>query len=61
MNAKACRDCGYLLESQMRGCPRCALNVEAESMIDHFIWWRVLPCLVILAILTAALLVYWRR
>jgi len=59
MNARACRDCGYLLEPKARGCPQCALNVEAESMIDRFIWWRFIPALIILMILTAALLFYW--
>ena len=35
MNKKPCRDCGYLLEADERGCPRCAMNVEAERMIGR--------------------------
>ena len=58
MSALPCRDCGYMLEPVDRGCPQCALNVEAESMIDRFIWRRFLPGVILLAILTAGVLVY---
>jgi hypothetical protein len=51
MNAVTCRDCGYLLEPTVRGCPQCALNVEAETMIDRFIWKRLLPSVIIIAAL----------
>lgn len=37
MNKKPCRDCGYLLDATARGCPRCALNVEAETMIERVV------------------------
>ncbi|HSQ20436.1 MAG TPA: hypothetical protein VLR92_08675 [Blastocatellia bacterium] len=37
MNKKPCRDCGYLLDANARGCPRCAMNVEAERKIDGVI------------------------
>jgi uncharacterized paraquat-inducible protein A len=37
MKEKPCRDCGYLLDAQARGCPRCAMNVEAERMIDRVV------------------------
>jgi hypothetical protein len=30
-----CRDCGNILASGVRGCPRCALNLEAEAMIGR--------------------------
>jgi len=35
MNEVPCRDCGYLLDADARGCPRCAMNVEAERMIGR--------------------------
>lgn len=35
--ARACRDCGLMLAPSARGCPRCALNVEAERMIERTI------------------------
>jgi predicted amidophosphoribosyltransferase len=43
MTTKTCRDCGNVLEQQARGCPRCALNFEAETNIDRFVWRRLLP------------------
>ena len=61
MNALPCRDCGYMLEPAARGCPQCALNVEAESMIDRFIWRRFVPGVILLAILAAGALVYLIR
>jgi predicted amidophosphoribosyltransferase len=59
MNARTCRDCGNLLEQDARGCPQCALNLEAENMIDRIIWRRFVPG-VILVVLAIAL-VYWLR
>lgn len=58
MSEKTCRDCGNLLVQTARGCPRCALNFEAENMIDKFIWRRVAPgvFVVVLAVIAA---VYW--
>jgi len=54
MSAKTCRDCGNVLEPEARGCPRCALNFEAENMIDRFVWRRLLPGLfVVVAALIA--------
>lgn len=55
MSTKTCRDCGNLLEQNARGCPRCALNLEAENMIDRFIWLRVVPGVVLVALLLIAL------
>ena len=43
MSTKRCRDCGNVLELEARGCPRCALNFEAENMIDRFFWRRLVP------------------
>jgi len=61
MNAITCRDCGNMLDPSSRGCPKCALNLEAENMIDHFIWRRFLPAIVIAAIALAAVLFYVAR
>ena len=61
MSARACRDCGYMLEANARGCPRCALNLEAENMIGHFIWRRIVPAAVLVFILVAAAALYLRR
>lgn len=58
MSGKPCRDCGYMLQPVDRGCPRCALNVVAESMIDRFIWRRFVPGVILLSILAAGALVY---
>ena len=55
-----CRDCGTQLALNARGCPRCARNVEAERMIDRFIWLRLVPLLV-LALLVAAGAVFFVR
>jgi hypothetical protein len=59
MSTKTCRDCGNVLEQNARGCPRCAMNMEAENMIDQFIWRRFVPC-VILAF-AIVVLVYFLR
>jgi hypothetical protein len=61
MNGIPCRDCGYLLQPADRGCPQCALNLEAESMIDRFFWRRLLPGVILLGILAAGALVYLVR
>jgi predicted amidophosphoribosyltransferase len=58
MTAKTCRDCGNVLELKARGCPRCALNFEAENMIDRFFWRRLVPGLVLLVLALIAL-IYW--
>jgi len=60
MSTKTCRDCGNVLEQDARGCPRCAMNFEAENMIDRFIWLRILPGLVIIVLAIIALLYYLR-
>ena len=61
VSAKTCRDCGYILEPTARGCPRCALNLEAENMIDRFIWRRLVPGIIIVGALAAVALVYLVR
>lgn len=60
MSGEPCRDCGYLLEPTLRGCPQCALNVEAESMIDRFIWRLLVPGVIVLALLATGLFVWLR-
>ena len=55
MSAKTCRDCGNVLELGARGCPRCALNFEAENMVDRFFWRRLVPGLLLLFFAVATL------
>lgn len=55
-----CRDCGNVLKPGARGCPRCALNVEAETMIGR-VFWRLLVPLTVLGILTVLAIVYLIR
>ncbi len=61
MSAMPCRDCGYMLQPVDRGCPQCALNLDAEKMIDRFIWRRFVPGVILLGILAAVALVYANR
>jgi hypothetical protein len=60
MNLKSCRDCGSPLEPNSRGCTTCALNLEAESMIDRFVLRLLVSALTIVAIATGIFL-YVRR
>jgi len=60
MSTKTCRDCGNMLEQTARGCPRCALNMEAEKMIERFIWRRFLPSVILMAFAVVALVYFWR-
>ena len=55
MITKTCRDCGNILEQNARGCPRCAMNIEAEDMIDRFIWRRFVPGVIVVAFALVAL------
>jgi hypothetical protein len=45
-----------VLEHDARGCPRCALNLEAENMIDRFVWRLLLPSLFIVVVTVIALI-----
>ena len=56
MSAKTCRDCGNVLEHDARGCPRCALNFEAENMIDRFVWRLLMPSLLVLVVAVITLI-----
>lgn len=59
MSTKTCRDCGNVLAQTARGCPRCALNFEAENVIDRLIWRRFVPFVIVLAFVLT--LVYFFR
>jgi hypothetical protein len=58
MSTKSCRDCGNVVEQDARGCPRCALNFDAENMVDRFVRRRLLPGvgLVVLAVVAVVYL-----
>jgi len=60
MSTKTCRDCGNVLEQNARGCPHCAMNMEAENMIDRFIWRRFVPCIILMAFAIVALVYFLR-
>ncbi len=32
-----CRDCGNMIDPSSRGCPTCAMNLDAERMIDKVV------------------------
>jgi hypothetical protein len=36
------------------------MNMEAENMIDRFIWRRFLPAFILLALAVAALIFFYR-
>jgi hypothetical protein len=50
-----------MLQPVDRGCPQCALNLEAEAMINRFIWRRFVPGVILLSILAAGAWVYLVR
>ena len=56
MGQSRCRDCGYLLNSTSRGCPQCALNLEAERKVDRVFWRGIVPAIVALVIIASVLL-----
>jgi predicted amidophosphoribosyltransferase len=56
MSNKTCRDCGNVLEQHARGCPRCAMNFEAESIIDRFVWRRLVPGVFVVVLMTVTLI-----
>jgi len=61
MSTKKCRDCGNVLDEGARGCPRCALNFDAENMIDRFVWRLLLPALTLVVLLAIVALIYLSR
>jgi len=60
VSTKNCRDCGNVLAQNARGCPRCAMNMEAEDMIDRLIWRRFVPCVILLVFAVVALVYFLR-
>jgi len=56
MGQSRCRDCGYLLNPTSRGCPKCALNLEAEGKVDRVFWRGIIPAIVALVIVVGVLL-----
>ncbi len=58
MNLIPCRDCGNMIDPRSRGCPKCALNLDAERMIDRFVLY-VLVLVVIVG--TAIVALYYLR
>lgn len=56
-----CRDCGYIFQPIDRGCPQCALNLEAEAMIDRFVWWGLVPGVIVVALSAVLVLYYFLR
>jgi len=59
MMLKPCRDCGELVPTDARGCPRCARNLEAERMLARYFWTGL--ALVLLAAAFATYFVYAKR
>lgn len=60
MSTRTCRDCGNVLPQTARGCTRCAMNMEAEDMIDRLIWRRLVPGVVVLTFAVVALVYFLR-
>ena len=58
MDVIVCRDCGSTIQSKARGCQTCALNVEAERMIDRFVIGVV--CLILLVATSIATFLFLR-
>ena len=52
MNLIPCRDCGNMIDPNSRGCSKCAMNLEAERMIDRFVL-----CGLVLAVIVATAIV----
>lgn len=53
MSLIPCRDCGNMIDPSSRGCSTCAMNLDAERMIDKFVLYGLLLC----GIVTAGLIV----
>jgi len=53
MNLIPCRDCGNMIDPSSRGCSTCAMNLDAERMIDKIVFYGLL----VGAILTAGIIV----
>ena len=53
MNIVPCRDCGNMIDPSSRGCTNCAMNLDAERMIDKIVFYGLL----VGGILTAGIIV----
>jgi len=60
MSSMVCRDCRSPLEPDSRGCTTCALNLEAERMIDRFVLRLGLFAFIIVGI-GITLFFYWHH
>jgi predicted nucleic acid-binding Zn ribbon protein len=47
MNLIPCRDCGNMIDPRSRGCTKCALNLDAERMIDRFVLYGLVLVLIV--------------
>lgn len=57
MESILCRDCGQRLAPDARGCTKCALNLEAERMIDRLVRRVLLAALMLAAIVLLVVIV----
>ena len=49
MNLIPCRDCGNMIDPNSRGCPTCALNLDAERVIDKIVLYGLLLGVIVTA------------
>jgi predicted nucleic acid-binding Zn ribbon protein len=42
MSLIPCRDCGTMIDPDSRGCSTCAMNLDAERLIDKFVLYGLL-------------------
>jgi hypothetical protein len=59
MNLIPCRDCGNMIDPNSRGCTTCAMNLDAERMIDKFVLGGFIIALILA--LAIGLLFFLRR
>lgn len=61
MQQLICRDCGLTLPADIRGCPGCAWNVEAENKIDRVVFRIIVPALGVVLVMAIGVLIYFLR
>ena len=59
MNVIPCRDCGNMIDPNSRGCPTCAMNLDAERMIDRFVFYGLFLGGILIAVIIVML--YFRH
>jgi hypothetical protein len=59
MNLIPCRDCRTLIDPSSRGCPTCAMNLDAERMIDRFVLGGFILAVIVGTVIV--LLFFFRR